>query len=55
MLLFLASHMEDLLGKEEMVASTEMGDRAKVEVVKGVALEEATVVEVGKIKQAGTK
>lgn len=45
--------MEDLLGKEETVASTEMGDRAKVEVVK--ALEEATVVEVGKIKQAGTK
>lgn len=45
--------MEDLFGKEEMVALTEMAE--KVEVVKEVALEEATVVEVEKINQAGTK
>lgn len=45
--------MEDLFGKEEMVALTEMGKR--VEVVKEVALEEATVVEVEKINRAGIK
>lgn len=49
----LANHMEDLFVKEEMVALTEMGDKAKVE--KEVALEEATVVEVEKISQAGIK
>lgn len=49
----LANLMEDLFVKEEMVALTEMGDRAKVE--KEVASEEATVVEVEKISQAGIK
>lgn len=45
--------MEDLFGKEEMVVLTEMGE--KVEVVKEVALEEATVVQVEKINLAGIK
>lgn len=43
--------MEGLFGKEEMVALTEMGEK----VVKAVALEEATMVEVEKISQAGIK
>lgn len=45
--------MEDLFGKEGMVALTEMGE--KVAVGKEVALEEATMVEVEKINLAGIK
>lgn len=48
---FPASHMEDLFGKEEMVALTEMGEKVEVE----KAFEEASVVEVEKINQAGIK
>lgn len=43
--------MEDLFGKEEMVALTEMDEK----VVKEVALEVATMVAVEKINQAGIK